>query len=144
MYPHRLLTGNAYSTETGGTGWIVGYSPWTLLSGSGLLHVPTDQPLTGVCVKWFDHPAGHASGPGKPVSVGRTLSILVCDDAVFRLQFSPILEFLPEQTEEVVLRRPGDFAAWGPGLFHRWQAESRCTILTVRWQPGAEGEPFPR
>lgn len=126
-----IEAGNAYEADTQGTGWFVGFSPWTLQSA--LRHVPQEQPLTGLCVKWFDHPSGQASG-AKPVSAGRTLSILVGDGGPFRIEFSQTADFGGD-LRSIVLQRQGDYAAWGPGLFHRWQCEQRCTVLTVRWSP---------
>jgi hypothetical protein len=131
----NLLTGNARSAETQGTGWFIGFSPWTLLSGSDLLHIPQDQPLQGLCIKWYEHPTGHESGDSKPVSGGRTVSILLNADARFQIEFCRAADFRNEEVESVVLANPGDFVAWGPGLFHRWRCVSRSTVLTVRWNP---------
>jgi hypothetical protein len=130
-----LVTGNARDAETQGTGWLIGFSPWTLLDQPALRHVPSDRPVTGLCVKWFDHASGHESGNAKPSSKGRTISILVSDDAEFHLDFSVVPDFDAAQSRTVVLRRHGDYAAWGDGLFHRWRCVSRSTILTIRWDP---------
>jgi len=132
-----LLTGNAYDQDTGGTGWLIGFSEWTRLPGSDLLHVPADQPVTGLCFKWYDHPEGHASGD-KPVSVGRTFSLLATAGSVFRYEISTDPGYASEATRTVVLQRPGDYIVWGPGIYHRWTCERRSTILTVRWVPAGE------
>ena len=84
-------------------------------------------------MKWFDHPTGHDSGATKPVSVGRTVSILVTEGSRFELDFCEDAAFPPERTRAVVLQRPGDYAAWGAGLFHRWRCVQRATIATLRW-----------
>ncbi|HYF20701.1 MAG TPA: hypothetical protein VEA40_22740 [Ramlibacter sp.] len=126
-----LLTGNAYDADTRGTGWFLGFSDWTRLPGSDLLHVPQDLPLSGLCCKWYDHPAGQDGG-AKPVSEGRTLSLLVTPDSEFRLDFSLSPAF-DDEVRTVILRRHGDFAIWGAGLHHRWQCVRRSTILSVRW-----------
>ena len=34
-------------------------------------------------------------------------------------------------------REPGDYAAWGSGIHHRWQCVRRATIITVRCGPAA-------
>ena len=128
-----LLTGNANDADTRGSGWFLGFSDWTRLPGSDLLHVPQDQPLSGLCVKWYDHPTGHDSGPAKPVSEGRTISVLVSSGSTFRLQFCETPGFEEGRTTTVLLQRHGDFAAWGAGLFHRWHCVDRATILTIRW-----------
>lgn len=130
----NIDVGNAYELDTQGTGWFVGFSPWTLLGEGGLRHVPQDQPLTGLCVKWYDHPPGHDGG-AKPISEGRTVSILVTGDAAFHIEFSASPAFEAATLRSVVLRKQGDYAAWGPGLFHRWRCEKRSTIITVRWSP---------
>jgi hypothetical protein len=130
-----LLTGNAYEQDTRGTGWFIGFGDWTRLPGSDLLHVPADQPLSGLCVKWYDHPDGHDSGDGKPLSEGRTMSMLATPGSVFRYLFSTEPGFPPEASRAIVLSRPGDYLAWGPGWYHRWHCERRATILTVRWTP---------
>jgi hypothetical protein len=128
-----IEVGNAYALDTQGTGWFLGFSPWTLAGGGGLRHVPQDQPVTGLCAKWYDHPDGQDGG-AKPISEGRTLSILVNEGAVFHIEFSSSADFGPD-LRAVVLRQPGDYAAWGAGLFHRWRCERRSTVMTVRWSP---------
>ena len=130
-----LITGNAFDADTQGTGWFIGFSDWTRHGPGELLHVPRDEPVTGLCVKWFYHPAGHESVPGKPLSEGRTVSILASAASSFRIDFSTSADFLPELTRSVLLQRPGDYAAWGAGLHHRWVALERSTVITLRWQP---------
>ena len=128
----HLHTGNAYDADTQGSGWFIGFSDWTRAAGGGLLHVPRDAALSGLCVKWFDHPSGHEGG-AKPVSEGRTMSMLVTTGSRFELAFSEAPDFPAGATRTVLLERPGDFAAWGAGLHHRWRCLDRSTILTVRW-----------
>ena len=131
-----LITGNAAQAETGGTGWFLSYSPWTRLEGSDLLHVRQHQPLSGLCAKWYDHPSGHRSGAdAKPISTGRTISILISEPGLFLLDFCPSPGFEPHRTRSVRLERQGDYAAWGEGLHHRWHCHCRATILTLRWCP---------
>ncbi|NML15655.1 hypothetical protein [Azohydromonas caseinilytica] len=130
-----LITGNAYDTDTRGTGWFLGFSDWTRHGPGELLHVPRQQALSGLCAKWFDHPAGHDSGDAKPVSEGRTVSILVSEGSAFRIEFSGRADFPEDTTEVVLLRRPGDFAAWGAGLYHRWHCLERSTVMSLRWNP---------
>ncbi|WP_026840375.1 hypothetical protein [Citrifermentans bremense] len=131
----KVQTGNACDAETNGTGWFLGFSDWTLNDPSGLLHVPKGEALTGLCAKWYDHPSGDDSGGSKPVSEGRTISILVSEGSAFRIQFSPSPGFPPAETHTVLLERPGAFAAWGEGVYHRWHCLSRATIFTIRWTP---------
>lgn len=130
----HLVTGNFSDADTRGTGWVVGFSDWTRLPGSDLLHVPQDAALSGLCLKWYDHADGHESGNTKAPSTGRTVSLLVNEGAHFELDFSEDPGFPPERTRTVVFRRAGDYAAWGAGVQHRWRCVRRSTILTVRWQ----------
>jgi hypothetical protein len=125
--------GNAYDEKSRDTGWFVGFSDWTVDGLSNLLHVPKEQSLSGLCIKWYDHPTGDDSGD-KPVSEGRTISILVSGDSEFRIDFCENAGF-DAAVETVVLKRHGDFVAWGAGLYHRWHCVDRATVLTVRWQP---------
>lgn len=129
----NVLTGNAREAETRGTGWFLGFSDWTLSEGSGLLHVPKEKELSGLCIKWYQHPSGDRSGT-RPVSEGRTISLLVSTGSLFELQFSLSPGFGAGRGETVLLRRHGDFAAWGPGIFHRWRCIESSTVLTVRWK----------
>ena len=133
--------GDANAVDTQGTGWFVGFGPWTRVAGEGgrsLRHIPEDRPSTGVCMKWMRHPAGDPRGAGKPVSVGRTVSILVSEGGRFRLELSEAADFPEAATERVTLERAGQFCAWGPGLHHRYAVDRDCTILTLRWVPGRD------
>ena len=129
-----LLKGNAHEAHTQGTGWFIGFSPWTRRPGSALLHVPQSEPVTGLSMKFYDHPAGHDSGDGKPLSEGRTVSILVSEGSRFRVEFCASADFGSSPVETVLLQRHGDFVAWGEGLHHRWHCEAASTILTLRWR----------
>lgn len=130
-------TGNAHEVDTQGTGWFVGFSPWTLASACGLRHAPRDDPVTGLCVKWYRHDAGHESG-AKPLSAGRTMSILVTEGGHFEIDFCLDPRF-ERGVRTVALRREGDFAVWGEGLYHRWRCIGRATVATVRWAPSLRG-----
>lgn len=124
----EIESGNAGDVDTKGTGWFIGFGPWT----SGLRHLPPDQAVRGLCVKWANHPAGDPRGTNKPVSVGRTISVLV-GGGPFRVEFSTSPDFLAVATDVRVLHRVGDFAMWGAGLHHRWFADAESVVMTVRW-----------
>ena len=62
--------------------------------------------------------------------------MLVSPEGEFRVEFCADPGFDPAHTVVHTLRRHGDFAAWGPGLFHRAFGLQAATILTLRWQPG--------
>ncbi|HEY0009480.1 MAG TPA: hypothetical protein VGB55_12200 [Tepidisphaeraceae bacterium] len=124
-----IETGNAGDVETKGTGWFIGFGPWT----SGLRHLPAEQNVRGLCVKWAAHPAGDPRGTAKPVSTGRTVSLLV-GQGPFRVEFCESADFADEQTMVIRLERVGDYVIWGAGVHHRWFADGDSTILTVRWE----------
>lgn len=130
--------GNAGEVDTQGTGWFIGFSDWARQpqqQGAPLRHMPIDTASTGLCVKWFMHPAGQPNGEAKPLSEGRTISMLAGEAGEFRLEFSRSASFEAGRTLTQVLRRQGDFAIWGPGIFHRAFAVQPSCILTIRWQP---------
>jgi len=134
-----LEFGNAGELDTQGTGWWIGFSDWTRDGGPNLRHMPSDRAASGVAVKWYDHPAGHPNGEAKPVSEGRSVSVLVGEQGEFRIDFSQDPAFPPAHTVSRVLRRRGDFAAWGAGLYHRAFGLRDSSILTLRWVPHDKG-----
>ena len=131
----QIEFGNAGEVDTGGTGWFIGFSDWCA-GGAGLRHMPEQLDARGLCVKWYAHPAGDPNGEAKPVSAGRSLSMLVGAPSAFKLEFAPTPAFAPHETVTHVLQRPGDFAAWGAGVYHRAYGVQAATILTLRWAPG--------
>lgn len=128
----EIETGNLGDLETRGSGWVVGFSPETE-EGSGLRFVPDAKDTTGPCIKWMAHLIGDGRGRNKPVNEGRTLSVLVSETGEFRLKFS-CDPSLAEGVHEVVLRRHGDYAIWGGGIYHEWTVAEACTIMTIRWK----------
>lgn len=136
-HPMQIEFGNAADVPTNGTGWFIGFSDWTKSDLSNLRHMPADLASTGLCVKWFLHEAGDPNGEPKPVSEGRTMSMLVGEPSEFRIDFSFSHAFEPGRTTTFVLRRPGDFAAWGHGIHHRAFGLRKACILTMRWVPEA-------
>ena len=127
--------GNAETTGTNGTGWFIGFSEWAKNGPSELRYMPQEQGSHGLCMKWFAHPAGHPNGEDKPLSTGRTVSILVSAKSHFELEFSRTPTFDPESTVSHSLRRVGDFVIWGPGVYHRAFGREAATIATLRWEP---------
>lgn len=127
--------GNAGAVDTHGTGWFIGFSNWSRLSPHDLRHMPDDVIARGLCVKWFAHRAGDPDGQDKPVSSGRTVSLLVSERSEFRVDFSATPAFDPTTRVSFTLRRAGDYVVWGPGIYHRAFGIADATILTVRWQP---------
>ncbi|SDJ51780.1 hypothetical protein [Variovorax sp. OV700] len=110
--------GNAGDLDTSGTGWFVGFSDWAKKPPAHLRHVPVGELAAGLCVKWFSHPAGNPNGEPKPLSDGRTMSILVSPASEFRIEFSATADFASQDILAHTLRRHGDFVIWGSGVFH--------------------------
>ena len=133
LLAQNIEFGNAGDLDTQETGWFVGFSDWTKRASSHLRHVPADEPAAGLCVKWFNHPAGNPNGEFKPLSDGRTMSVLVSPISEFRIEFSVTADFAPPDILAHTLRRHGDFVIWGPGVFHRAFGVQPACILTVRW-----------
>lgn len=133
--------GRADDLDTRGTGWMIGYSDWARQAPHDLRFMPRDAASTGLCVKWFRHPAGDPSGQDKPLSTGRTMSMLVSGRSEFRIEFSHDPAFPPARTVSHTLREHGDFVVWGPGVYHRAFGVEAATILTVRWEPAAPADP---
>ena len=73
-------------------------------------------------VKWGVHPAGDKR-PDWTVDDQRTTLLLLVEGS-FQLK-------LTEGT--VTLARQGDYAVWGPGIDHSWEALSDSVVITVRW-----------
>jgi 2'-5' RNA ligase len=142
-----LEIGNAAALDTQRTGWWIGFSDWTRDGGPNLRHMPAGMAASGLSAKWYDHPSGHPNGESKPVSEGRSVSLLVGEQGEFRLDFSRDPTFPPDRTLTRVMRRRGDFVAWGAGLHHRAFGLRDSSILTLRWVPqddartAAAGEP---
>jgi hypothetical protein len=67
----------------------------------------------------------------KPLSTGRTLSVLVNEGGRFVLTFRKA----GGVPTTVVLDTPGDFAVWGEGVSHEWEVPAPSTVMTVRWKP---------
>ena len=92
------------------------------------------EPLRDLAVKWFEHHPDDdpAWGENKPLSSGRTLSLLTGPGG-FELRFRR-----GEGHCRLLLEDPGDFAIWGEGLEHSWRALQPSTVLTIRWSPALE------
>ena len=133
--PMEVEFGNAGEVNTNGTGWFIGFSEWSKTGTACLRHMPPDLHAAGLCVKWFLHNRGDPNGERKPLSEGRTISILVGAPGEFKIEFSLSAAFEPNETVSYVLRKPGDFAAWGKGIYHRAFGVQQSCILTIRWLP---------
>lgn len=116
------------------TNWLVGDHPAIPADSLRFLrhlgHPAGPEAAANLAVKWFVHdPADPPEwGQAKPLSTGRTLSLLAGPGA-FELCFRR-----GEDEVVVVLEEPGDFALWGPGLAHSWRVLAPSVVLTVRWE----------
>jgi quercetin dioxygenase-like cupin family protein len=77
-------------------------------------------------VKWGIHPAGEKRAGWTADDQRTTLVILV--EGNFRIDLTE---------GGVTLARQGDYAAWGPGIDHSWEAVSDSVVVTVRWPSAA-------
>jgi hypothetical protein len=151
--PANVEVGNAWNDlyPTGEpTNWIVG--DWKqFIPATSLRFVAQDKgdPPAGaihakhVSVKWFVHEPAHPAEwgmgtglwtgripPMKPVSTGRTFSILTNTG-----KFSVMFLNTDDSLCTITLDTPGDFIIWGDGVRHCWRPIERSVILTVRWEP---------
>jgi hypothetical protein len=110
-----IASGNAADHGQTGGGWFVGHF---IDPAFGLRH------SADVEVKWGVHRAGETKSAYGANDTAKTLSILV--SGRFLLEF-------PDTGETVRLERPGDYALWPPGCWHRWTVLEDAVILTVRW-----------
>ena len=77
-------------------------------------------------VKWGIHPAGEKRAGWTADDQRTTLVLLV--EGNFRIDLTE---------GGVTLARQGDYAAWGPGIDHSWEAVSDSVVVTVRWPSAA-------
>lgn len=106
--------GNASDEGADHRGWVVG-----AFMDHGDVRMTKD-----VEIKWGIHHAGEQRSNWQEEEHRTTVLILV--SGRFRIDLS---------TDHRVLARQGDYAIWGPGIGHSWQAEEDSVVVTVRW-PG--------
>ncbi|MFN9659472.1 MAG: hypothetical protein ACK6BC_03705, partial [Cyanobacteriota bacterium] len=132
-----LEVGNAWalrSPEAPHTNWVVGDHPAIPANSLRFLrhgdHPDGVQGVKDLALKWFAHsPADPPQwGESKPLSTGRTLSLLAGKGA-FALWF-----WRGDQEARVLLEEPGDFTLWGAGLGHRWRVIQPSLLMTLRWR----------
>ncbi|MFG3170585.1 signal peptidase I [Streptomyces sp. NPDC048200] len=116
--PGRIHIGNAENFQTSTRGWFVGAF---LDDHHGPLKTDDLQ------LKWGHHPPGEQRHELAEPAAMASITILI--SGTFRLDFPG------QDPGSVVLREQGDFAYFGPGVPHTWQAEDQSVILTVRWRP---------
>jgi quercetin dioxygenase-like cupin family protein len=94
-------------------GWLVGH----FIDGSNGVRASE-----AVEIKWGIHPAGERRDAWQTDERRTTVLLLV--KGRFRLDLS---------VATFVLQNEGDYAIWGPGIDHSWQAEEDTVIITIRW-----------
>lgn len=106
-------TGNAAEDGVDTRGWIVGH----FLDPSHGVRSTSD-----VEVKWATHPEGDKRAGWTTDDQRTTLVMLISG------------HFHVESTQgSATFTKPGDYATWGPGVDHTWEALEESVVLTVRW-----------
>jgi len=104
--------GNAAEESHGRRGWLVGH----FIPDGDVRH------SSEVEIKWGEHHAGEQRESWQGDEARTTVLLLI--EGRFRIDLSVATH---------VLTRPGDYAMWGPGIGHSWQAEKDSVVLTIRW-----------
>jgi quercetin dioxygenase-like cupin family protein len=105
--------GNAAEDGHGTNGWLLGHF---IDPAKGVRH------NKDVEVKWAIHPAGDKRATWTADDQRTTLLLLIQGN--FRVDLTEA---------SVTLAKQGDYAMWGPGIDHSWQAISDSVVVTVRW-----------
>jgi quercetin dioxygenase-like cupin family protein len=106
-------SGNSAEDGSETQGWILGH----FIDPSQGVRSTQD-----VEVKWGIHPAGEKRAAWTADDQRTTLVILVSGN--FRIDLSE---------GSITLERQGDYAIWGPGINHYWEAIAPSVVVTVRW-----------
>lgn len=113
LVAENWYTGNAYDDADTHRGWLLGHF---IKPADG---VRTTETLE---VKWGIHPAGDKRAGWATDEERTTLLILV--SGKFRIDLS---------VGPKILERQGDYATWGTGIDHSWEALEDSVVITVRW-----------
>ena len=105
--------GNAGADGADHRGWIIGH----FLGDDDGIRASKD-----VEVKWGIHPAGDQRATWQENEHRTTVLLLI--EGRFRINLS---------LDSFLLQHPGDYAIWGPGIGHSWNAEDDSVVLTIRW-----------
>jgi len=107
--------GNA--ARDGKNGWFVGhFAPHDF----GLIRQESVE------IKWAHHPKGDRRPSFGQWPKATTIAILVSGHFITRVR-------LPDGLHEILLRDPGDYIAFGPGVDHSWEAVEESLVITVRF-----------
>jgi quercetin dioxygenase-like cupin family protein len=105
--------GNAAIDGEDHRGWLIGHF---LCDSDGV------RASEAVEVKWGIHPAGEGRDAWHTDEQRTTVLLLI--KGRFRLDLT---------VGTFMLQKEGDYAVWGPGIDHSWQAEEDTVIVTIRW-----------
>jgi uncharacterized cupin superfamily protein len=106
-------SGNADDDGQDTRGWLLGHF---IDSSKGV------RSTKDVEIKWGIHHAGEKRVEWTSDDQRTTLVLLVDGNFVVTL------------TEgRAELTRQGDYAVWGPGIDHSWEAKENSVVITVRW-----------
>ena len=106
-------SGNADDDAHENRGWLLGH----FIDPSEGVRSTKD-----VEVKWGVHPAGDKRPEW--TSDDRRTTLLLLVQGQFRVDLTE---------SSITLARQGDYAVWGPGIDHSWEAISDSVVITVRW-----------
>jgi hypothetical protein len=106
-------TGNAEEDARDTRGWLLGHF---IDPAEGV------RSSKDVEVKWGIHPVGDKRAAWTADDQRTTLVLHV--QGKFRID-------LTETT--VTLEKQGDYALWGPGIDHSWEALADSVVITIRW-----------
>jgi hypothetical protein len=106
-------SGNAAEDGNERRGWIIGH----FIDPSEGVRSSND-----VEVKWGLHPVGDKRPEWTADDQRTTLVVLVKGN--FRIDLTET---------SITLEKQGDYAAWGPGIDHSWEAITESVVITVRW-----------
>lgn len=110
--PQHWHVGNAADESTDHRGWLVGH-----FMDSDDVRLSKD-----VEIKWGVHSAGEERELWHEVEHRTTVLLLI--RGRFRINLG---------AGSYVLAKEGDYAMWGPGIGHSWQAEEDSLVITIRW-----------
>lgn len=105
--------GNAIDDGRDNRGWILGH----FIDNSHGVRSTKD-----VEVKWGIHPAGDQRPDWTTDDHRTTMVLLVAGNFVVNLSKG-----------NAELTHQGDYAVWGPGIDHSWEAKEDSVVITVRW-----------
>jgi quercetin dioxygenase-like cupin family protein len=109
-------------------GWYAGNAAEDGRSTRGWLLGHFIDPAEGVRsskdveVKWGIHPAGDTRAAW--TADDQRLTVLMLIEGNFRIDLTEA---------SITLAKQGDYAVWGPGIDHSWQAITDSIVVTVRW-----------